>query len=66
MGLLKKERILISQWPKKGAAMKAPLGALYIGAFATSTETGFVAVEYYFSNKPECDREIQNAEASVF
>jgi hypothetical protein len=58
MGLLKKERILGAVWKKQDATMKPGLDKVFVGATALSREKGFVVIEYYFDNEPQCQQEI--------
>jgi hypothetical protein len=66
MGLLKKDRSLVAFWNASSGA-KLPEG-LKVVALMTSpinTNTGFVSVEYAFTNEKACDAELSKADDSA-
>jgi hypothetical protein len=66
MGLVKKERMLASQWSSETSATLRPsLREVIVGVSAFSTENGFVWLEYYFDNEPRCEKEINDTSSSV-
>ncbi|MEI6873548.1 MAG: hypothetical protein WCL50_00300 [Spirochaetota bacterium] len=67
MGLLKKERYLDADWDKKdGANLPENLASIFLMAHASSTEEGWIGLEYYFSNYEEAKAEIKASTDSVF
>ncbi|BAI80354.1 conserved hypothetical protein [Deferribacter desulfuricans SSM1] len=63
MGLIKKERILIAIWDsEKGSHLPSDLKQVGLIAGATSGNTGYIAVEYSFTNKDSCDAELAKQE----
>lgn len=67
MGLAKKERLLFTKWAvDTGATMRQGLRDVFLGAAALSSSTGYVVLEYYFDNEPQCQKEIDNASGTVF
>lgn len=66
MGLLKKDRVLASQWDMTtGSTLKRSLKTILVGVQAQSQESGWIFIEYYFDNEPACQKEIDAATASV-
>jgi hypothetical protein len=65
-GLADRQRLLFAQWTKETRAnLSPPLASVFLGANAKSNESGYVVVEYYFDNEPECQQEIDNAAAAA-
>lgn len=62
-GLRKNERALIAEWNKD---LPHNITKIYLGASALSREKGYLSIEYHFTNKPECDRYINENKHSVF
>jgi hypothetical protein len=63
MGLVKKERHLLVAWDKdSGATLPDGIADVTLGAMPIDTETGYLAVEYSFSNLTACDAELSKAE----
>jgi hypothetical protein len=66
MGLVKKERMLASQWSSEtNATLRPGLREVIVGVSAFSTENGFVWLEYYFDNEPRCEKEINDTSSAV-
>lgn len=64
--LIRKERILMCIWDaSKGARLKNNLTSIALGANANDTDSGFLFLEYEFSNNDQCDKEIAAEEDSV-
>ena len=59
--LLQKERTLQARWsgPDDNLPMKPTISKIYVGVFAVTKDSGYLAVEYYFSNYDQCQSEIQ-------
>lgn len=67
MSLLKKERVLFTEWSREtGANLPETLESIGIVAFAYSPSKGGVHLEYYFSNYDSCTKELEEKEDSVF
>jgi hypothetical protein len=63
MGLLKKERILQAEWSAgSGSTMRNNLQEVYLVAKATSGDTGYLLLQYNFSNDPQCQEELKNGQ----
>ena len=62
MGIVKKERFLFSQWPRKGKVLKNELDSVFLGVQAKSGDTGYLLLEYNFQNNDQCDGESKAAE----
>ena len=63
MALIKKERLLAAAWSEKSkATLPIDLQWVGLGARAISTNSGYIAVEYSFINKSDCDAEIAKQE----
>ena len=57
--LAERERLLFAHWNEETRATLRPhLTSVFVGASAKSSESGFVVVEYYFDNEPDCQQEI--------
>lgn len=67
-GLAERERLLFAQWTTDTRANLRPhLTSVFVAANAKSSDAGFVVVEYYFDNEPECQQDIDSAEnAALF
>jgi hypothetical protein len=63
MAMLKKERYLMSTW--KTGILKPGLKMVGVNVSVLSRDTGFVNVEYYFDNHPQCEQELKAAKGSV-
>ena len=58
-GLAERERLLFAHWNEETRATLRPhLTSIFIGASAKNSESGYVVVEYYFDNEPDCQQEI--------
>jgi hypothetical protein len=67
MGLLKGERIYLSSWSvEEGSTLKPGLNKILLAANATSRNTGYVSLEYYFDNYSACEKEIATEGSKVF
>jgi hypothetical protein len=67
MGLLKKERALMTRWSgKDDLIMKYGIRDIFLAAGATSSDTGYVTLEYYFDNYDACEAEVKDSEKNVF
>lgn len=60
--LQKQDRYLISSWKGGKKALPYDLSEIDISANATSGDTGYLTVEYAFSNKEMCDEELKKGE----
>jgi len=61
-GLAERERLLFAQWTKETRATLGPhLTNVFVGAKAKDSASGYLVVEYYFDNEPDCQDEIANA-----
>jgi len=54
VGLLKKERMLVSYWPKKARDLPESIYAIQLKAVAISTEEARVTLGYEFKNFDQC------------
>lgn len=67
MGLLRKERVYFYTWDiESGSTLKNGIESIYVGAKPTSTNRGFVAIEFSFRNYNECERLERKARAGAF
>lgn len=58
MGLYKKDRNLMAEWEGTAKApLKNSLESVVIEARALGTDSGFVMLQYSFTNQPQCDAE---------
>lgn len=58
MGLYKKDRNLVSQWAGTASApLKNSLESVIMEARALGTDSGFVMLQYSFTNQPQCEAE---------
>lgn len=62
MGLVKEERYLFAQWPRKGQVLKNELDSVALGVRAKSSDTGYLVLEYLFQNHEQCTEESKAAE----
>jgi hypothetical protein len=61
--LINKERHLAALWDnKKVNSLPSDLESIYLYAAAEDTNTGYIVIEYYFSNHEASDREIEMLE----
>ncbi len=59
-GLVKSERYLMAVWDtSKGLKLPNDISSLAITANATNSDTGYIAVEYTFTNNKLCEEENQ-------
>ena len=59
MAMIKKERYLMAIWePTKGSKLKGDLIQVGLIATASGLEKGYLSLEYSFSNKEACEKEI--------
>jgi hypothetical protein len=57
--LQKRERTLLARWSvDDGLPMKPTIMKIYVASYAASTEAGYLAVEYYFTNYEQCQAEV--------
>lgn len=62
MGLVKRERFLRAQWSSSsGASLKNELESVTLAAQASSSDTGYLLLQYTFSNNTRCEAEIKQA-----
>jgi hypothetical protein len=67
VSLAEKERLLFAHWAKETRANLGPhLTNVFVGATAKNADSGYVVVEYYFDNEPECVDEIESTTAALF
>jgi hypothetical protein len=65
MGLLKGERFYTISWDSKGnTGSLRSLRSIALVVSATSSDTAWIGLEYYFKNEDNCDREIAQMEAA--
>lgn len=65
--LEKKERYLMSSWERKyGSTLPDELECVYLGAMANSSTSGYIVLEYKFTNHEAIDKAKQEEEDSVF
>ncbi len=62
MGILKEERFLFAQWPRKGQVLKNELDSVSLAARAKGGDTGYLILEYLFHNHEQCSEESKAAE----
>lgn len=63
MSLVKKERILASTWDRKSnASLPSDIASVAVYVTALRSDTGYVAVEYTFTNEKQCEKEISKKE----
>jgi hypothetical protein len=63
MGLLKQDRYLFANWNKKeGSKLKDNLSTVILGVDAINQETGYIIVEYKYSNSKKCEQELAKME----
>lgn len=66
MAILKKDRYLMATWTKaNGSAMKPGLQTIGLGVSATSSDRGYVWLEYYFDNYDACKAEATAQQKTV-
>jgi len=59
MAMIKKERFLMAVWEKdKGSELKGDLVQVALIASPSGRSKGYISLEYAFSNKGKCDKEI--------
>lgn len=60
-GLAERERVLFAHWTTETRANLGPhLTNVFVGAKAKDSESGYLVVEYYFDNEPDCQEEIED------
>lgn len=65
MGLNKKERILSAEWKgEKGSSLKNNLSMVSLDVRATGTDTGYLYLQYNFTNDSTCKEEVEGAKKS--
>lgn len=65
--LEKKERFLMTQWTRKyGSTLPETLAGIYLAAVANGYSSGYVSLEYEFSNHEKISEQKQAEEDSVF
>lgn len=64
--LLDKERTLLARWSaaEDRLPMLPTIFKVYVGAYALSENSGYLVVEYYFTNYAQCESEISAASAA--
>ncbi|UFQ98663.1 hypothetical protein [Pseudomonas wenzhouensis] len=66
MAIRKEERILASSWESSvSAPLKNDLKQIFLMANATSTDKGYLKLEYAFSNYELCDQEIKQKKSDA-
>lgn len=67
MGLAKGDRVYSYEWDKAqlGSGASKNMDSIYVGAVALSSDTVYVAVEYAFKNKPQCENAAKRAAADA-
>ena len=66
MSLVKKERFLQAEWPgKAGSALGRDLQSVDLVARAKRRDTGYLFLQYSFTNDSSCEEEIKRAEKGV-
>ena len=64
MGLYKKDRNLMAEWAGTATTpLKNSLESVVMEARALSTDSGFVLLQYSFTNQPQCDAEEKSKSA---
>jgi hypothetical protein len=67
MAILKNERYYSYNWSNKtGASLKDGIAKIYVGARGLTTDKGYVVVEFYFQNEPNCNNAERKAKAKAF
>lgn len=61
-GLVKGERILMTNWSVESRALPDSLSAIGLLAIGLDSESGYIAIEYSFENSASADAEIAAAE----
>ena len=63
--LLANERTLMARWSAADddLPMKPTIAKIYVAAYALSPDTGYLAVEYYFTNYVQCEEEIKSQQS---
>src|SRR5262245_37351091 len=63
--LLANERTLMARWSAADddLPMKPTIAKIYVAAYALTPETGYLAVEYYFTNYVQCEEEIKSQQS---
>ena len=64
MGLVKADRYLMSAWKGGKTSLPNDLSTIALIAQAESSSSGYLALEYSFSNKEACDTEIKQVDDS--
>lgn len=64
MGLVKADRYLMSAWKGGKTSLPNELSTIALIAQAESSSSGYLALEYSFSNKEACDTEIKQVDDS--
>ncbi|MFB2814148.1 hypothetical protein ACE014_09910 [Shewanella xiamenensis] len=64
MGLVKADRYLMSVWKGEKTSLPNDLSTIALIAQAESSSSGYLALEYSFSNKEACDTEIKQVDDS--
>ncbi|MFB2776804.1 hypothetical protein [Shewanella xiamenensis] len=64
MGLVKADRYLMSVWKGEKTSLPNDLSSIALIAQAESSSSGYLALEYSFSNKEACDTEIKQIDDS--
>ena len=65
MGLLKKERVLRTEWNSRYGS-KLPqndINNIVLRAGATDVSTGLIAIQYRFSNYSDCNKELESVQS---
>lgn len=65
MGLLKEERFLFAQWGGSGAPLRNDISSITLVARAKSGDSGYLILEYSFSNHDQCSEEAKSAEKTA-
>lgn len=67
MGIFEEERIYAYHWSEgAGATLRNGVAEVFVIAKALTPDVGYVAVEFHFSNKQECDEAAAKRGASAF
>ncbi|NQT65772.1 MAG: hypothetical protein HQ554_06300 [FCB group bacterium] len=63
MALIKKERILVASWSEEDQSnLSDNISNIIIATKASSSDSGFIVLEYSFTNLEACEKEIDAAE----